>query len=101
MDARVHQDALEVVPCYGLAVRRLLRDALPGAAALRLLDPSGEHAARKFVAGHPSHVAEPPQGALRYVPTSRAHRNLSDGKLLATFMHFLFFNYLLNTSSIT
>ena len=57
VDARVHQDVLEVVLRYGPAVRSLLRDELPGAAALRLVDPSGEHAARKLVAGHPSHKA--------------------------------------------
>ena len=39
VDARVHQDVLEVIPRYGPAVRRLLRDALPGAAVLRLVDP--------------------------------------------------------------
>jgi hypothetical protein len=62
-----------VVPrVNGPAVRRLLRDALPGAAALRLLDPSGEHAARKFVTGNPGHVAEPPQGARRYVASHAA-----------------------------
>jgi hypothetical protein len=65
-DARVHQDVLEGVPRYGPTARRLLLDELPSAAALRLVDPSGEHAARKLVAGHPSHMAELLQGVLRY-----------------------------------
>ena len=42
------------------------------------------------------------RGAASRVSTpSRAHRNLSDGELLARFIHYLFWSYLLNNSSIT
>ena len=73
-----------MVPRYSPAVRSLLRDALPSAAALRSVGPSGEHAARKFVTGHPGQVAEPPQGALRYVASHAAQARRIELETLRT-----------------